>query len=320
MEADALHIDSWKNVKHSFSNGHIAHAYLLEGSPSKGGFDFSVRMLQLLFCGAAEKSNDKCSCCQSIRSQKHVDILWLEPSSKSRQIVVADVENLINRMNKTSFTGGWKAAVILHADRLQSAAENKLLKILEEPPERSILILVSENVNGLLPTIKSRCQRINCGGSEKSFDIDIENLLSIFPPQTSLEAILATNQIIELLKAASEYHSDQLTLDQSIDDESISKEVLDARLVAYRKQDQHTIIDQLLYWLRDILAVQTEVALSSIFFSTYYERLVELGARYHRDELLFMVQGIEQLSQRINTTLPERQVLEDAFREMIISG
>ena len=76
-------------------------------------------MLQLLFCGVAEKTNNTCSCCQSIRSQKHVDILWLEPSSKSRQIVVADVENLINRMNKTSFSGGWKAAVILHADRLQ---------------------------------------------------------------------------------------------------------------------------------------------------------------------------------------------------------
>ena len=45
MEADALHIDSWKNVKNSFSNGHIAHAYLLEGSSTEEGFDFSVRML-----------------------------------------------------------------------------------------------------------------------------------------------------------------------------------------------------------------------------------------------------------------------------------
>ena len=66
--------------------------------------------------------------------------------------------------------------------------------------------------------------------------------------------------------------------------------------------------------------MQTGVALSSLFFSTYYERLVELSARYHRDELLLMVQGIEQLSQRMNTTLPERPVLEDAFREMIFSG
>ena len=55
MEADAPHIDSWKDVKNSFSNGHIAHAYLLEGNPSKEGFDFSVQMLQLLFCRVAEK-------------------------------------------------------------------------------------------------------------------------------------------------------------------------------------------------------------------------------------------------------------------------
>ena len=318
MEADALHIDSWKNVKNSFSNGHIAHAYLLEGSPSKEGFDFSVRMLQLLFCDAVEKPDNTCSCCQSIRSQKHVDTLWLEPSSKSRQIVVADVESLINRMQKTSFSGGWKAAIILYADRLQPMAQHKLLKILEEPPARSILILVSENVGGLLPTIKSRCQRIKCGGSKKSFDINIESLFSIFPPQSGMEAIIATNQITEFLSAAAECHSDKLTLDQSQDDDSLSKEVLEARLTAYRKQDQHMIVEQLLYWVRDILAVQMEMAPSSLLFPSYYERLAELGARYHQDELLLMLQGIEQLSHRMSTALPERQVLEDAFREMIV--
>ena len=318
MEADALHIDSWKNVKNSFSNGHIAHAYLLEGSPSKEGFDFSVRMLQLLFCDAVEKPDNTCSCCQSIRSQKHVDTLWLEPSSKSRQIVVADVESLINRMQKTSFSGGWKAVVILYADRLQPMAQHKLLKILEEPPARSILILVSENVGGLLPTIKSRCQRIKCGGSKKSFDINIESLFSIFPPQSGMEAIIATNQITEFLSAAAECHSDKLTLDQSQDDDSLSKEVLEARLTAYRKQDQHMIVEQLLYWVRDILAVQMEMAPSSLLFPSYYERLAELGARYHQDELLLMLQGIEQLSHRMSTALPERQVLEDAFREMIV--
>ena len=318
MEADALHIDSWKNVKNSFSNGHIAHAYLLEGSPSKEGFDFSVRMLQLLFCDAVEKPDNTCSCCQSIRSQKHVDTLWLEPSSKSRQIVVADVESLINRMQKTSFSGGWKAAIILYADRLQPMAQHKLLKILEEPPARSILILVSENVGGLLPTIKSRCQRIKCGGSKKSFDINIESLFSIFPPQSGMEAIIATNQITEFLSAAAECHSDKLTLDQSQDDDSLSKEVLEASLTAYRKQDQHMIVEQLLYWVRDILAVQMEMAPSSLLFPSYYERLAELGARYHQDELLLMLQGIEQLSHRMSTALPERQVLEDAFREMIV--
>ena len=317
MESEAVHIDSWKYVKNSFSNGHIAHAYLLNGSPSKEGFDFSVRMLQLLSCEATDKPCNRCSICKSIRSQKHIDVFWLEPSSKSRQIVVADVEGLINRMHKTSFSGGWKAAVILHADRMQPAAENKLLKILEEPPSKSILILVSENSSGLLPTIKSRCQRVQCGSSEKSFDIDIGSLLSRFPPNTSMDAILVTNEITDVLSTAAESHSDNLFLDPNADDESISREVLEARLAAYRKQDQHMIIDQMLYWLRDILAVQIGMEPSSLFFNTYHERLKELGARYQRDEVLLMIQHIEQLSQRMNTTLPERQVLEDTFREMI---
>lgn len=318
MKSEVVEVDSWKYVKKSFLNGRIAHAYLLDGSPSKEGFDFSVRMLQLLACEDSDKPCNKCGICKSIRTQKHVDILWLEPSSKSRQIVVADVESLINRMHKTSFSGGWKAGVILHADRMQPAAENKLLKILEEPPSKSILLLVSENSSGLLPTIKSRCQRVQCGRSEKSFDIDINSLLSIFPPKTSMDAVVVTNEIVDLLSAAADSHSDHLLVDLDRDDESISKEVLEARLAAYRKQDQHMIVDQMLYWLRDILAVQIEMKPSSLFYNTYYERLEQLAVRYQRDEILCMIQHIEQLSQRMNTTLPERQVLENTFREMIV--
>jgi DNA polymerase III gamma/tau subunit len=78
------------------------------------------------------------------------------------------------------------------------------------------------------------------------------------------------------------------------------------------------IVDQMLYWLRDILAVQIEMEPSSLFYNTYYERLEQLAVRYQRDEILCMIQHIEQLSQRMNTTLPERQVLENTFREMIV--
>ena len=72
-----------------------------------------------------------------------------------------------------------------------------------------------------------------------------------------------------------------------------------------------------LYLSREIILYEKHWMTSSLFFPAHYDRLAELGARYHRDELLLMLQGIEQLSQRMSTTLPERQVLEDAFREMI---
>ena len=197
MTKKYIDLDVWKSVKESFKKGHISHSYIIEGDPSDIALDFTFGILELLFCKIEENYDESCS--NLIRQKKNVDILWLEPTSKSRQIVVEDIDRLINQMHKTSFYGGWKAGVIINADRLQIAAEQKLLKILEEPPPKSILLLITENGSALLKTIRSRCQTLHCNKSIDLNDSNIYSFITTLPPKTGIEAVKASNSVLNFL-------------------------------------------------------------------------------------------------------------------------
>ena len=309
-------MDSWQGIEKSFHAGKMAHAYIVEGSSIQVAETFAKRMLQLIFCRKDHVPCQTCSSCIAINEGRHVDVLCLEPGSKSRQIIVADVEKLIARMNHTSFEGGWKAAVLLHADRLQPAAENKLLKILEEPPGKSLLLLVTDNKQGLLPTIKSRCLHVSSRENTSSDLVDIQNALNIFPPTSGREAELLT-QILEtsLCEVVSLREEEVKATSES--EMELSKDVVEARLSSDRKLIEESIVTQLLRWLHDVLSVKLGVNENKLHYIDLSDQLGDIALRYSTDEILLMIRELEDLKQKLDTNLLERYVFEDVFRKMI---
>jgi DNA polymerase-3 subunit delta' len=83
----------------------------------------------------------------------------LEPEEDGKNIRVDDVRRLCTKLNTTAQQGGWKIGLILVADAMNINAANALLKSLEEPQGKTLLILVSDRLHALLPTIRSRCQK-----------------------------------------------------------------------------------------------------------------------------------------------------------------
>lgn len=83
----------------------------------------------------------------------HPNVFWLNSEDPH---TVESVRAAISFLEKTSWDGGWKVCVIESADRLNPQAQNALLKMMEEPPERAIIFLISDKVRALLPTIYSR--------------------------------------------------------------------------------------------------------------------------------------------------------------------
>ena len=149
--------------------GRLAQGYVVEGPLRGEGMELAVRLLSLLFCEMSETAGAPCgSCrgCRQVTEHTHPDILWLEPQKKSRQISVEQIRDLQSRMYQTSYGGGWKAGVIVGADRLNIPAGNAFLKVLEEPPGQCLFLLLSEAPQFLLPTILSRCQRLSVGRDE----------------------------------------------------------------------------------------------------------------------------------------------------------
>jgi DNA polymerase-3 subunit delta' len=97
----------------------------------------------------------------------HADIHWARPESKSRVITVEQMRELMQQIQLKPTEAEHKVAVIAGADRLNPQAANAFLKTLEEPPQNSVLILLSTEPQRILETILSRCLRLNFSGDDK---------------------------------------------------------------------------------------------------------------------------------------------------------
>jgi len=104
---------------------------------------------------------EQCPSCRKINSGNHADVSVISPEGDGGQITVSAVRALEETLSFKPFEGQWKVAIIDDADRLNQSASNAFLHTLEEPTPQSVLILVSSRPEVLLPTIRSRCQKIN---------------------------------------------------------------------------------------------------------------------------------------------------------------
>ncbi|MBL7032427.1 MAG: DNA polymerase III subunit delta' [Nitrospira sp.] len=104
---------------------------------------------------------DKCPSCIKIDKGSHPDVFTLSPEGDGRQITVSAIRQLEESLSYKPFEGEWKIAIIDNAERLNRSAANAFLQTLEEPSQKSILILISSRPDIIIATIRSRCQRIN---------------------------------------------------------------------------------------------------------------------------------------------------------------
>ena len=130
--------------------------------------------------------------------------------NKQGEIRVDDAQEILKSLSLKSYEGGYKIMIIWMADKLNIAASNKLLKLLEEPPEKTVFILISENEEDLIQTIRSRCQILHFNGLSEP--IITEALTSIEKTNPNIAAKIAHqaqgnyNIALSLLHANDEEH------------------------------------------------------------------------------------------------------------------
>lgn len=150
-------------ISRAIECGKAATGYLIVGDVRGNASELAELVLRKLFPGAVEQ----------VANRTHPDIVWLEPEGKSRIIKVESVrERLVEPMNATSFSGGWKVGVVCGADRMREEAANAFLKTLEEPTPKTMFLLLTDAPDAILPTIVSRTQRIELAVTGEFLDRD----------------------------------------------------------------------------------------------------------------------------------------------------
>jgi len=138
----------------------LAHLLLFHGGSALHQREVALRLAQILNCSqpTLEGPCQECYACHKIISKNHPDVLWLKPLKTT--IGIEQVLDWQQKVYLKHYEGKYKVSVIEQADSVTLPAANALLKVIEEPPERTIIILCAQNAEGILPTIQSRAQLV----------------------------------------------------------------------------------------------------------------------------------------------------------------
>jgi DNA polymerase III subunit delta' len=149
--------------------GRMPHALLIHEAPGCGGEWLASWVARLVLCeGPRPAPCGSCRACRWVLAQQHPDLNLVRPAEDSQQIRIEQVRDLTAELALTSHAGGYKVAVIAPAEALNRFAANALLKTLEEPAPRTLLVLVSCQPSRLPATVLSRCQRLKVRAPTRS--------------------------------------------------------------------------------------------------------------------------------------------------------
>jgi DNA polymerase III subunit delta' len=170
------HAEAEQALLEAYRTGRMPHAWLIGGPRGIGKATLAYRMARFVLAhpdpavAAVQRAASLALApdhpvARRVAAQAHPDLLTIERTvgegEKLRaQIAVDDVRRTIGFFGSTAGEGGWRVCIVDAADELNAAGANALLKILEEPPEKALLIVVSHAPGRLLPTIRSRCRRL----------------------------------------------------------------------------------------------------------------------------------------------------------------
>ncbi|AKP72880.2 DNA polymerase III subunit delta' [Piscirickettsia salmonis] len=288
------HYKAWQQLVQAGQAKSMPHAVLLHGPSQTGKLSFARHLTAFLLCQQPQPQG-ACGGCQSCllyQAGSHPDCTELVGESNG-VIKVDQIRALITSLHTARHQLGYRVILVNHAECMNNAAANSFLKTLEEPPEHTVILLISSQPGRLLPTIRSRCQQI-----------------SLLPAKTEVLAWLQQqNTSLTMIEAARRYqllgHAPLKLLDEAyIADYSqqidLWLNVLEGRQTVHYGCKPSYLLKQLVDWSR-LCSWLLKAALGQLFEGDekLSQRLITLAGRIQPQALLIFYQQLQQSIQQL---------------------
>ncbi len=327
-------------LQRSLERGRLAHAYLFTGSRLEELEAVARTLAKTLNCqrpkrgaagGAALDCCDACLSCRKIDGATHADVQWVRPESKSRIIKIDQIAErptstrpLLTTINLKPTEAEFKIGVIVAAERLTEEAANAFLKTLEEPPDKSILILLSTESQRLPETIVSRCLRLNfADDGRRPFNAGQLAVIQSFSeaaaePQGLLGRYRLLGNLLATLAQVKEEIETALSARSPLEKyDEVGPELRDqweaelaAAIEAEYRHRRAELLAGLHWWLRDVW-LQKIVATDSLAGFPQWAGLTrQVADRLSADEAVENLRVLDQTQRLLGTNVQEILVLE----------
>lgn len=323
-------------IESAHQRGRLAHAFLITGESGSGKSELAAKVISLVnppddagggmnLFGEAEPVEQK-----SLDELEGDLVRIVRPQSKSRRIRVEEMRTLEKSFYVASAPGKWKVGVILHADRMNEQAENAFLKTLEEPPQNSLLLLLSDAPDLLLPTILSRCVRLpllmsgenripTAAQSEllthlaSMAKLGMGQVATALTLRASFSGILASRRL-EISKVNEAALKDEVKRYKNTTDGEWLKQREDyykAQTESVYLSEREKLLEVLTAWMGDVVRQKCQV--TRLDFPREKEVTQRVSESFELTDLLQRMDAIEDLRAHLETNVQEQLALEVAF-------
>ena len=306
-----------EHLQNAIAAGKVSHAYIISGEKSSGK-EFIARVFaQALQCEHRDgEACHECRSCKQAQSDNHPDIIRVT-HEKPNTISVDDIRTQVNNdVGIKPYSSPYKVYIINEVEKMTEAAQNAILKTLEEPPEYVVILLLVSNINTLLPTILSRCVVLNmkpvADALVKKYlceqlqvpDYKADVCVAFARGNIGKAKALASSEEFENVKA------EALSLLKYIKDMELNEIIAAIKKITEYKMEVNDYMDICAIWFRDVLLFKATKDVNHLVFREEIQTIRHVAQRSSYEGIETIIKALETAKKRLDANVNFELVME----------
>lgn len=286
------------------------HAYLFQGEEGVGKEALARTFAAGLQCQSesADKPCKECVSCRQMESGNQPDVIWVTREKSS--LGVDEIrEQLCNTMDIKPFSSPYKIYLVPEAEKMTEAAQNALLKTIEEPPEYGIVILMTSNISALLPTIQSRCLTMEFRPlSTAVVESYVKEHCQVPDYQARASAAFAQGNLGKAMRYAKsedfiERKDHIISLLRHVEQMDLSEMLAVIKDLGTRKDEVRDYIDLMVLWYRDVLLFKATKDINQLLFQDEASYISREASHRSYEKIEEILQAFEKAKVRLRANV-----------------